>query len=76
MVGAGFAVGRARREVLSRFASWSPQLGEPVNEALSRLSDRVHREDTAWRTAGQLVGGTVWVQVAGIFLRKMGYVAL
>jgi hypothetical protein len=33
-------------------------------------SDRVHEYDNAWGTPGQLVGGTVEVQVAETLLRE------
>ena len=71
-----FAVSRARREVLSRFAQL-PQSGRAVKpQRLVAAAIRFHQQNMSWGLPGQLVGGTVWVQVAGIFLRKMRYVAL
>jgi len=68
VVSAGFAVGGScflalRRGRLKVGRACKPQ----------RL---IHRQDTAWGTSGQLVGGTVWVQVAGFFPRKMECVEL
>ena len=58
---------RRRRKILSRFASVRLEVGRACE--LQRL---VHPQDTAWGTPGQLVGGTVWVQVAGIFSAEDG----
>jgi len=63
---------RTRLEILSRFASGRLKVGragEP--QRLGATSTRIHRQDTAWGTSGQLVGRTVWVQVAGFFPRKI-----
>jgi len=63
---------RTRREILSRFASGRLKVGragEP--HRLVAAATRIHRQDTAWGTSGQLVGGTVWVQVAGILVLEI-----
>jgi len=64
---------RTRRETLSRLATGSPQLSEPVNEEVSRRSDQgsstrygVGYARTTGRRDGLRAGG--WK----FFLRKMG----
>jgi len=70
-------VGAAFRELGERFflalrrvASNLGEAGEP--QRFVAAATRVHRQDTAWGTSGQLVGGTVGVQVAGIFSAEDG----
>ena len=59
---------RTRREILSRFASGRLKVGRAGKpQRLVAAATRLHRQDTAWGTPGQLVGGTVWVQVADFF---------
>ena len=64
VVGAGFAGAAVDSFLALRLGRL--KVGEHVSRALVTAARRVHRQDTAWGTPGQLVGGTVWVQVAGI----------
>src|SRR5258708_21200211 len=58
---------RGRREILSRFGSWSPQWGEPVNEALNRRCDQasstrygIGYARTTGRRDGSSAGGWIF----------------
>jgi hypothetical protein len=63
MVGAGVAAGGLGAPVLSRFASGRLELAAGVSHSSAYVMDYV----TPWGTPGQLVEGTVEVQVTEDF---------